>query len=378
MLYVQHLLGTGHQHRMAAISRALSNAGVEVCYVSGGMPIPGLETNAARLLQLPPARAADTRYGVLLDVDGVPVDQRWQDARRKRLLDGFRDFCPDVLVIESFPFGRRLVSFELLPLLEASRRCPHPPRVLCSIRDILEPKSKPERNAQTVGCLQQYFHGVLVHSDPRFVSLEASFPLVGDIRHMLHYTGYVHAGRSVDDASDAGCDEIIVSAGGGVVAESLIRSVFGARSLTSLNTHRWRCLLGSNVPEALFDELSRIAPEGVFVERNRSDFQTLLRNCRLSVSQAGYNTVLDVLVSGAPAVLAPFGDGHEREQSLRAEAVSALTQISVVLPAELTAPRLARAVEAAIGSGRRVAPVIDLDGATATARLLGAAPEGAS
>lgn len=370
MLYVQHLLGTGHQHRMAAISRALCSVGLEVCFVSGGMPIPKLETGAQHVLQLPPARVADTRYAGLLDSEGLPVDERWRDRRAKLLLERFASFRPDCLVVESFPFGRRLLRFELIPLLEASKRREKPPKVFCSIRDILEPKSKPERNAETVGHLQEYFDGVLVHSDPRFVALEASFPLAKHVRDLLYYTGYVHRDTTVENRTKVGSGEVVVSAGGGVVAERLMRAVFAARSKSSLSRCPWRCLLGSNTPERTFAELERSAPDGVIVERNRRDFQTLLGNCRVSISQAGYNTVVEVLVSGAAAVLAPFGDGHEREQILRARTVGARTQIEVVLPSELTGSSLALAVDEAAKAGRRAAPVIDVGGAAKTARIL--------
>ena len=41
-LYVQNLLGIGHLRRAAAISRALTEIGLDVNFVSGGFPIPNL------------------------------------------------------------------------------------------------------------------------------------------------------------------------------------------------------------------------------------------------------------------------------------------------------------------------------------------------
>ena len=54
-------------------------------------------------------------------------------------------------------------------------------------------------------------------------------------------------------------------------------------------------------------------------ERVRDDFTTLLRNCAVSVSQAGYNTTLEILDAGARAVLVPFAGGAETEQALHGE-----------------------------------------------------------
>ena len=60
LLYVQHLLGIGHQKRAATLTRALEAAGFAVTYVSGGFPVRGLDTGPADFVQLPPARAVDT------------------------------------------------------------------------------------------------------------------------------------------------------------------------------------------------------------------------------------------------------------------------------------------------------------------------------
>jgi hypothetical protein len=82
MCHVQHLMGSGHQWRTAAVSRALCARDFEVTYVSGGYVLPGLDTGYARFVQLPPARAADMRYRVLVDEHGEPVDAAWQARRR--------------------------------------------------------------------------------------------------------------------------------------------------------------------------------------------------------------------------------------------------------------------------------------------------------
>ena len=60
-------------------------------------------------------------------------------------------------------------------------------------------------------------------------------------------------------------------------------------------------------------------PDGVVVERYRPDFSQVLRRCRVSVSQAGYNTTLEVLAAGVAAVFVPFDEMLETEQALRAE-----------------------------------------------------------
>ena len=73
LLYVQNLLGIGHLRRAAAVARALSAAGMDVAFVSGGMPVPHLPLGAARMVQLPPIRAADGDFKKLLDDTDTPA-----------------------------------------------------------------------------------------------------------------------------------------------------------------------------------------------------------------------------------------------------------------------------------------------------------------
>ena len=118
MFYVQHLLGIGHVVRATRIARALAAGPFEVDLVMGGAPVAGLDAGRARLVQLPPVRAGAQGFSELVDAEGAPLTDAAKDARRDALLAHFDAFAPDILLIEAFPFGRRQMRFELLPLLE--------------------------------------------------------------------------------------------------------------------------------------------------------------------------------------------------------------------------------------------------------------------
>ena len=109
--------------------------------------------------------------------------------------------------------------------------------------------------------------------------------------------------------------EILVSAGGGAAGRALLEAALAARCALCLAHLPWRLITGPNLPEADIAALRAGAPSGVVIERFRPDFPALLRNCRVSVSQAGYNTVLDLLRARARAVLVPFAAGRETEQT---------------------------------------------------------------
>ena len=364
-------MGVGHQRRAALVARALDAAGAEVTYVSGGFPVPGLDTGGADFVQLPPARAADARFRALVDEELRPVGEAWRRTRRERLLRVLDDRRPAVVVTETFPFGRRLLRFELRPLLERLAQGHSSARLACSVRDIVERRSRPEREGETLELVRSRYARVLVHSDPRWVPFGASFPPAAGIEDRIAYTGYVaQAPAPALAVGEEGRDEILVSAGGGRVGEALLRTALAARAY-SAHAHRgWRILAGPELPDAGLRELRREAPPGVRIEPNRSDFPHLLARCRASVSQAGYNTVTDILRAGARAVLVPYAEAGEREQSLRAELLAA-RGIAVVLPPERLAPAsLAAALDAAarLPPARGMAP--DLDGARRGAELL--------
>ena len=166
-------------------------------------------------------------------------------------------------------------------------------------------------------------------------------------------------------------NEVIVSGGGGPAGRALLATALAARNQGCLADLPWRLLTGANLPEADFAVLSRDAPPGVTVERFRHDFRVLLRRCRVSVSQAGYNTVLDVLAAGARAVLVPFAAERETEQLLRAEALAARGVAELVRESALSPQTLARAIERA-AAREPAAIALDTDGANRSARLIAA------
>jgi len=371
-LYVQHLLGIGHLKRAVTLARAAVAAGLEVTLASGGLPVPALAADAnlggVRFVQLPPASAADLTFRTLLDGNGRPVDDEWRRVRREALLSAWRLAEPDVMVLELFPFGRRQMRFELLPLLEAAASAVRRPAIACSVRDVLGSQKSPERQEETLALVERYFDRVLVHGDPGVIAFDRTFPGAGRIAARIEYTGYV-----VDEAKpadgDAGRDEVIVSAGGGAVGAGLLEAAIRAKPMTVLRDRKWRVLAGNNLPDEEFQKLARLAAgaNGIELERSRPDFTTLLANCALSVSQAGYNTLLETVGAGARAVVVPFAAGHETEQTLRARCFAGRGLLEMVEESALAPQTLAAAIDRAAQKPRVSPGSINLDGAQRSA-----------
>ena len=382
--YVQHLLGIGHLRRTATFANAVAANGAEVTLVSGGLPVPNLCLEGVRFVQLPPAAAADLSFRSLIDERKNPVDDEWKSKRRELLLDAWRASDAHALILELYPFGRRQMRFELAPLLETVASASRRPLIVCSVRDILGGgQGNPARQDDMLEIFQRYFDRVLVHGDESVIPFSRTFRHTGAIAAKLEYTGYIvdnegAVASSRKPANDDSEEEVVVSAGGGAVGMTLLETAIRARALTTLAHRTWRILCGVNSPASDLDRLARLAGIAghaaagtISVERARPDFPQLLANCAVSVSQAGYNTMLDIIQAGARSVVVPFSGGGETEQGLRARAFEDLGLTTMVAEDDLTPQRLASAIDLAAHRPPPSQDRVDLLGAKRSAELLG-------
>lgn len=376
-LYVQHLLGIGHLTRTASLARALAAKGHDVTLASGGFAVPQVKCDGVRFVQLPPARAADSSFKVLLDAQGRPIDAAWKASRREILLESWRVADPHALVTELFPFGRRQMRFELIPLLDLAVAGPRRPLIISSVRDVLGGGQRdPARQDEMLELFERYFDHLLVHGDARIIPFDTTFRHAARIESKLHYTGYIvdRSNPLARPDESSGKNEVIVSAGGGAVGRRLLETAIHARRLGSLADHHWRVLAGTRAANSDFEALAELAKSvgqgKVSVERSRDDFVLLLANCALSISQGGYNTVMELIHARAPAVVVPFAGQSETEQTLRAREFAARGLFELVEEPGLSAQTLAAAIERAVVRPRPTGGGVNLDGAESGASLL--------
>ena len=371
MIYVQHLLGIGHLMRARLIAEALADAGCDVHLVTGGMPIGGRMPRGVRSVQLPPIRVSDASFMPLRDGDYVPIDDAYRAARRDLLLATFADVAPRAVIFETFPFGRRSLRFELLPLLERIDATHPRPLVIGSVRDILQIQEKPAREREMLGWAKTWFDAILVHGDPRFARFEETFPLLHELGPPVHYTGFVMApGNRLAIGEGGERNEVVVSAGGGAVGIEHLAMALAAQPKSRFGHLTWRVLAGPNIPDDGMQRLLRAAGPAAVVERSRVDFPALLRGALISVSQGGYNTVMDVVASGARAVVVPFTGRGETEQRARGVRLREFDLAEVLDDRTSTPEVLAAAVDAAGSRERWGTWNFDSDGAARSAAIV--------
>lgn len=346
LIYCQFLLGIGHVHRCAAITRALAEH-FDVHLILGGAPLQHISFGGATLHQLAPLRSADSSFSGLAHLDGSPFTETDQNRRRESLISLVDALNADALIIETYPFGRRAMRFELGPLLNWARTQQPRPLTVCSVRDILQ-RRKAHRERESVEIVSQHFDKVWVHADPDAIRLEESFPDAHRIADKLHYTGYVAPPQPTPARRR---DGILVSAGGGAAGHQLMLAVNNLiRSGYRADT-QWTITTGPHLDR----DTSRLLQE---TQRSRRlqvhpyipELCQQLSRRALSISMAGYNTALDVLQSGVASVMVPFEDNGETEQRQRAEWLARRGRVVHLRSDELDNTTLAAAIDRALGT----------------------------
>jgi len=369
LVYVQHLLGIGHLHRTALITNALAENGFEVIVISGGMPESQVDFGNVNLNQLP-AIKTDPTFSDLFDQNNQVINDEFKQDRCLKLIRYYHQIDPDVVLIETYPFGRRQMRFELLPLLDAIKANVKKPLVLSSIRDVIQPKLNPKRVDETVEIIRNNFDGVLVHGDESFINFEHSFPAAKQFSGKVFYTGYVVKPCKKTDSSSRQSNRILISAGGGAVGQRLYQTAIEAAKFAQSEKYQWHILVGNNIPNKQFDQLLSQQSENILIERNRNDFLELMTSCKISISQAGYNTIMDILITGTDSIVIPFEGEREQEQLIRAQELEKIGLISIIREHNLSANRLLKHIDKINSSPQQKQLQIAMDGAMKSAHLI--------
>jgi predicted glycosyltransferase len=375
LFYCHHSVGIGHISRSLRIAEALLNR-FRVLVISGGklpknLRVPG----DLEIVQLPPV-------GITGDGELTSLDRRWllknaMSARARMILNVFKQRQPRVLLIEFFPFGRVQFVGEITPLLRAAAKVePVPPLVLCSIRDIMEQKSRRGRRGlydhMACSVTNSFYDGILVHSDPHLFKLEDTFNLFHHLEVPVHYTGYIVQDTGKPMKVKLGDKPVVVSVGGGRVGGNLLRcAIEGYKSCGFPRYIRLILSAGPFLPEFEWKSLREMVwgIKGVKLCRWLTNLRDVLARAGVSVSQCGYNTTMDLLATGVPALVVPYESPGDSEQRLRAEKLESMGLVRMLAPAQLTPKRLVEEIKKTLDF--KPAPhQLNLEGVSNTSKML--------
>ena len=375
--YCQHSVGLGHLVRSLAVAAALTRD-FRVVLMSGGAVPAGLKVPpGVELVPLPAIGSSDGEGKALVSREpGLDLETVW--GRRRSMLSSLLDeLQPVAIVVELFPFGRRQFSPEITAFLERARRLASRPAVVSSVRDILVRggATQQARDDEAAERLNRYFDLVVVHADPRFARLEETFSPSVPVLPPVRYSGFVVPAGEPSTLSRWSAPgrrqpaQVVVSAGGGMTGGPLMRAAGEAhcRHLSKLGVTT-RLITGPFLAAgemAALGDLTASCP-GLSVERFVPDLRAVLVAASVSVSRCGYNTSLDLLRTGVPALVVPYDEGSQTEQADRARRLTDLGAVRVLPARDLSADSLASAVVGLLSS--TPTPVaLDLSGAESTA-----------
>lgn len=370
LFYCQHSLGIGHLTRSFALVRALV-ARFQVVFLNGGRLPAGIEVPGEMLRIDMPALGMDDGHTVISRSETLDVDQ--VRLHRSHLIEqAVRRFRPAIVLVEMFPFGRKKFSGEILAMIRLCRDLTGGRvKVVCSLRDILV-DARPDQqhhDDRARWLADRYFDRVLVHADPSLARLDDTFRPRVALRVPVEYTGYVVPSRPDDPPVGRG-EYLLVSAGGGIVGDGLFRMAIRAREYLS-RPLPMRIVAGPFLPENQWQALRALtaAMPDIELVRQVPDLALEMRRARASLSQCGYNTALDIAVSGVPALVVPYATSTENEQERRAVRLAEMGALRHRCARLLDAATLAQEIERLLAF-EPCAGSLDLNGAASTERHL--------
>ncbi|MBO9666872.1 MAG: hypothetical protein J7501_08670 [Bdellovibrio sp.] len=332
LFYCQHLLGIGHLTRSLAICDALA-ADFEVHFVQGG-PDVGKTLQAPDFHHhfLTPLLMKESDSS-LYDPAGVKSPEEIFELRQKSIKDLVASKKFDVVITELFPFGRNKFKPEVVAMIKALREVNPQILVATSVRDILvEKKDSKERDRKMAALVQDYYDWVLVHSDERIVRLEETFSLANELTAKMHYTGFVTETPKSEKHTQRR-KEILISMGGGVVGDEMVLAVL--KTVPHFSEYLFRVVPGPYASAELKETLAALSQTAanLRIEKFLHNFEEELSQVALSISLAGYNTMMNILNTKTPAIVYPYMANIE--QNLRATRMAGEGLMSVIYDSDL-------------------------------------------
>jgi Predicted glycosyl transferase len=362
----------GHLVRSLAVAESLSKR-FRVMLLNGGRPPKGMVIPAGvQVINLPPLGIDETNQ--LVSHDKRISVERALDRRKKMIRTCFDNLHPAVVLLELFPFGRRRFAVELRPLLEVAHSHETRSHIVCSLRDIFGSQRPIQQKYDDRAAMlaNQFLDLVLVHSDPTFAHFDESFRPTVSLKVPVMHTGFVVPQLPPPLKRENNKNRIVVSAGGGTTGEPLIRLAVDALShFESDSQIEMKVIAGPFFPDEAWGTLRALAREKpqLTAVRHVPNLRDEVCGASLSISQAGYNTCLDILRADVPALLVPSVRGNDNEQLKRAQRLQNLGAAKVLDQRGLNPAQLAATIRELMGVPM-ARPQLDLNGAERSAQII--------
>lgn len=376
LLYSHDSVGLGHLRRNLAIAGKINEAfpSSNVLILTGSSCATQFQVpDNTDLIKLPSV-TKDESGAYVTGCFGGSVDDTLK-FRSQLLVQTCMAFSPHLVIVDHQLIG---LGGEALPMLREAKR--QGAVLFFGMRDV---KDGPETVKRAWDCpqcrwaLEAGYDQICIYGEQAvFDPIQAYAPLLDRVRH-CEFTGYIvpqtqnRQGRSEQDNLTR--KNVVVTFGGGVDGHQRL-----LQYLTGLQNHQadWDSLIvtGPMMPQSKFREYkalaSRIQPQGsVRIKRFHSNLPGLFRKADAILSMAGYNSCVEIIQSGTPAVLMPRVFPRQ-EQLIRAQRLAELGLVRVITDESPDPEHLINEVEAALSTPLQVKRPLRLNGLDNLCRLM--------
>jgi predicted glycosyltransferase len=373
LYYCQNAVGDGGLVRVFTIANRLTHR-FRVVILNGGLPSPGLSIpENVDFVQLPPIRA-DVDHSDLPG-NGSAIRRHESAVRHEIIVAKYEELQPNVILIESYPFGQPSLKEGPISLIETARQSTSGrPFIICSVKDIL-PDTHPDKEGHDdtiAGILDTNFDAVIAHSDPSFARLQEFFQPHNTLAIPVYHSGFVTLDRVNTPLSGNKEARVLVSAGAGATGDKLYRAAVEAhRLLWDVDQLPMTIITGSNFSHLELQRLRTLTRDLPALELKRSvqDLGVELSKVRWAVCQCSYNTAVDVLATGVSALLMPASDGRRSVQIERLQRLNHWRAARMLTPRHLNGASLANSIHQLM-KFRPMANDFNMDGAEITSNLI--------
>ncbi|OXG09094.1 glycosyltransferase family protein [Flavobacterium araucananum] len=371
LMYCHHSVGIGHLVRSLAIIDSLRED-YTITFISGGKYPEGVHIPSGVLFyQLPAVRLAENT--TLIDATGNDPISNIMAERTTMIKTIYKATLPDIIITELFPFGRMQFIGEIMPILKLAKNGDKKTLIFCSLRDIVEPSTAGKKLFRdfAFSIVNSYYTGIFLHADAQICKLEDTIDHIGKIEVPVHYTGYVTSQKKLKTTREQG-NGVIASFGGGGASNQLIYDLINAYKDFGFGDQKTLRIIAGPLFDTLeFKLLEDIVNQipGITLIKQVSNLTQEMALAEVSISQCGYNTAIELLCNGIPALLIPYENEQNSEQIIRAKQLEKRSLVRTLYANAITPEILAAEIRKTFEFRPRQV-TIDMDGAENTRLLL--------
>jgi|GEM_PF-5426612 len=307
VIWVEARKGLGHFKVAAALTRALEQTGCEV-HVATSRP--------QSFDFFYSGRNAEVKEGFKeFNWERLPSPPKQSEQHFLHLLQSVQ---PDAVIFEMWPMRRAVFDERILNGLQELKKLNPNARVFSLVREVYgeRPFSKNKRHKEAASLIQKCIDTVLVRGDGQ-IALHETWPDMQPDAFPIAYAGYFGAPSSNRNSSAPTAEgDWVVGMGGGWFNQGteLAEIISQCHQDQAEPGSVCKLFLPTDQLEKLdFMHNGRVKIQGIGAEFPRS-----LPSARLAVIQAGYNSLVETLDLGVPAVFfAARNDFTSGEQSFR-------------------------------------------------------------